>query len=100
MIKEVVEIITTVFTPSDRLFMGNNGAGQYLIFAESLKKEEITAGLFQIQVLLEQKSKEKEYQIQLLSSFACAGEEQCRYIRQLLSIAMKRLGTLNEEKKS
>ncbi len=100
MIKEVVEIITTVFTPSDRLFMGNNGAGQYLIFAESLKKEEITAGLFQIQVLLEQKSKEKEYQIQLLSSFACAGEEQCRYIRQLLSIAMKRLGTLTEEKKS
>lgn len=98
MIKDVVEIITSVFTPSDRLFIGNNGAGQYLIFAESLNKEEISAGLFQIDTLLDQKSREKGYHIELLSSFACAGEEQCRYIRQLLSIAMKRLEVLKEEK--
>lgn len=31
MIKDFVEIITSVFAPSNKVFVGNNGAGQYLI---------------------------------------------------------------------
>ena len=83
---------TSVFTPSDKLFVGNNGAGQYLIFAESLDLEQIHAALFQIGVVLEEKSTERGYQIDLQYGVACAGEEQCYYIRELLSTAMKRVG--------
>ena len=38
MIKDFVEILTSVFAPSDKVFVGNNGAGQYLIFAENMEK--------------------------------------------------------------
>ena len=92
MIKDFVAILTSVFTPSDKLFVGNNGAGQYLIFAESLDLEQIHAALFQIGVVLEEKSTERGYQIDLQYGVACAGEEQCYYIRELLSTAMKRVG--------
>lgn len=90
MIKDFVEILTSAFTPSDKLFVGNNGAGQYLIFAESLTKEQVTGALFQVGVVLEERSKDKGYHVELQTGFACAGEEQCYYIRELLSIAMKR----------
>ena len=92
MIKDFVAILTSVFAPSDKLFVGNNGAGQYLIFAEALPQEQVHAALFQIGVVLEEKSKDRGYQIDLQCGFACAGEEECYYIRELLSTAMKRVG--------
>lgn len=90
MIKDFVEILTSVFAPSPKLFVGNNGAGQYLVFAEGPDGELVKAALFQIQVLLEQKSKDCGYRVELQTGYACAGQEQCYYIRELLSIAMKR----------
>lgn len=93
MIKDFVEILTSVFAPSDKMFVGNNGAGQYLIFAESLDPEQVNAALFQVSVVLEQKSKDTGYHIELQNGFACAGQEQCYYIRELLSTAMKRVGS-------
>lgn len=95
MIKDFVEILTSVYAPSDKLFVGNNGAGQYLIFAEVLEKEQVNAGLFQLEVILEQKSQDCGYQIELQTGFACAGEEQCYFIRELLSVAIKRVGENN-----
>ena len=92
MIKDFVAILTSVFAPSDKLFVGNNGAGQYLIFAEALPQEQVHAALFQIGVVLEEKSKDRGYQIDLQCGFACAEEEKCYYIRELLSTAMKRVG--------
>ena len=47
-------MLTSIFPPSDKLFVGNNGAGQYLVFVESLEPEQAEAALFQIQVALEQ----------------------------------------------
>lgn len=91
MIKDFVEIMTSVFMPSDKLFAANNGAGQYLIFADALDKEQVRAALFQMNVILEQRSRDRGYHMDLQYGFACAGEEQCYYIRELLSIAMKRV---------
>lgn len=97
MIKDFVNILTSVFNPSDKMFVGNNGAGQYLIFAESLEKEQVLAALFQISVVFAEKSKDSGYAIELQNGFACAGEEKCYYIRELLSIAMKRVSAVQEE---
>ena len=99
MIKDFVEILTSVFTPSAKMFVGNNGAGQYLIFAESMDQETAAAALRQIGAVLEEKSRDRGYQIHLQHGFACAGEEHCAYIRELLSIAMKRVGS-GEAKKT
>ena len=98
LIKDFVEILTSVFVPSDKMFVGNNGAGQYLIFAENLEKEQVNAAMFQISVVLTDKAQECGYFIELQSGFACAGEEKCYYIRELLSTAMKRVGGKRAEK--
>jgi hypothetical protein len=100
MIKDFVALMTSIFAPSDKMFVGNNGAGQYLIFAESLGKEQVAAALLQLSVVLEEKSKDCGYHIELQNGYACAGEEQCYYIRQLLSTAMKRVRTAGTEQSS
>ncbi len=92
MIKDFVEILTSVFAPSDKVFVGNNGAGQYLIFAENMEEEQVNAALFQVSVVLREKAQSCGYFIELQSGHACAGKEQCFYIRELISIAMKRVG--------
>lgn len=94
-IKDFVGILTSVFIPSDKLFVGNNGAGQYLIFAESLEREQVNAALTQIGLVMEEKAQERGYHIGLQSGSACAGEEQCYYIRELLSTAMKRVNSIH-----
>lgn len=96
MIKDFVTVLTSVFTPSDKLFVGNNGAGQYLVFAESLDKEQVNAALFQMGVVLEERAKGSDRHIELHHGFACAGEEKCYYIRDLLSTAIKRMGGFAE----
>ena len=98
MIKDFVSVLTCVFPPSGSLFVGNNGAGQYLVFAESLDKGQVSAALSQMGVMLEEKSGNGGGQIELRHGFACAGEEKCRYIRELLSIAMKRVGNARPER--
>lgn len=98
MIKDFVAVMTSVFAPSDKMFVGNNGAGQYLIFAESLGKDQVNAAILQLSIVLEEKSKDCGYHIELQNGFACAGEEQCYYIRQLLSTAMKRVHGAGTEK--
>ena len=92
MLKDFAAILTSVFPPSDRLFVGDNGAGQYLIFAESLGAEQAEAALSQTGVALEQKSQDRGYRLELQSGCAQAGAEKCYYIRELLSTAMKRTG--------
>lgn len=98
MIKDFAEILTSVFVPSDKMFVGNNGAGQYLIFAEALETEQTESALFQIGVALEARSGERGYLLELQSGFAQAGEEHSYYIREVLSVAMKRTGAAKAEK--
>ena len=92
MMKDFAGLLTSVFPPSDKLFVGNNGAGQYLVFAESLETGQVEAALFQIGAALEEKSQGQGYQLELHDGFAQAGIEQCYYIRELLSTAIKRVG--------
>lgn len=98
MIKDFVAVMTSVFAPSDKMFVGNNGAGQYLVFAESLGRDQVIAALLQVNMVMEEKSKDCGYHIELHNGFAYAGEEQCYYIRQLLSTAMKRVHGAGTEK--
>ena len=92
MLRDFAGMLTSIFPPSDKLFVGNNGAGQYLVFVESLEPEQAEAALFQIQVALEQKSQERGYRLELQHGFAQAGADQCYYIRELLSAAIRRVG--------
>ena len=91
LIKDFVAVLTSVFAPSDKLFVGNNGAGQYLVFAESMGRDQVEAALFQMGGVLEERGRDTGRPIQLCRGFACAGEEKCYYIRELLSTAMKRV---------
>ena len=84
-------MLTSVFPPSDKLFVGNNGAGQYLIFAEALNQEQVHAATLQVSTILEEKAHDRGYHIDLQSGSSNAGSEQCYYIRELLSTAMKRV---------
>ena len=97
MIKDFAETLTSIFVPSGKVFVGNNGAGQYLIFAEAMEAEQAEAALFQLGVALEEKTRDKGYSLALQSGFARAGDEECFYIRKLLSAAMKRVGAAKEE---
>lgn len=99
-LKDFAAILTSVFPPSDKLFLGNNGAGQYLIFAESLEIDQAEAALFQIGVALEQKSGEQGYLLEFQSGLAQAGAEKCYYIREILSAAMKRSGAVKEKQET
>lgn len=91
MIKDFAEILTSVFDPSDQTFVGNNGAGQYLIFAESLNQEQVNASILQVNTVLKEKAHDRGYHIELQNGSASAGGEQCYYIRELLSTAIKRV---------
>ncbi len=91
MLKDFAGMLTSVFPPSDKLFVGNNGAGQYLIFADCLETDQIEAALFQMGVALEQRSQDRGYLLELRHSYAQASAEQCYYIRELLSISIKRV---------
>ncbi|MCI8560246.1 MAG: GGDEF domain-containing protein [Dorea sp.] len=91
MIKDFAETLTSVFAPSDQMFVGNNGAGQYLIFAEALNQEQVHAATLQVSTILEEKAHDRGYHIDLQSGSSNAGSEQCYYIRELLSTAMKRV---------
>lgn len=97
MLKSFAGMLTSVFPPSDKVFVGNNGAGQYLIFSESLEAEQVEPALFQISAALEQKALEHGYLLELQNGFAQAGAEQCYYIRELLSIAIKRVGASTQK---
>ena len=91
MIKDFAEILTSVFAPSEQMFVGNNGAGQYLVFAEALNQEQVHAATLQVSTVLEEKAHDRGYHIDLQSGSSNAGSEQCYYIRELLSTAMKRV---------
>ncbi len=93
MIKDFAETLTAVFSPSNKMFVGNNGAGQYLIFAEALDKDQVHASLRQINTVFKEKAHDRGYYIELQSGFSCAGSEQCYNIRELLSTAIKRVGS-------
>ncbi len=100
MIKDFAATLTAVFSPSNKMFVGNNGAGQYLIFAEALDRDQVYASLRQVHTVLKEKAHDCGYHIELQSGFACAGNEQCYNIRELLSTAIKRVGTAHTEKRA
>ncbi len=97
MMRDFAEILTGVFVPSDKVFVGNNGAGQYLIFAQEMSTEQAYTSLILLDSLLEQSFHGKGYRVQVQSGFACVDTTASRYIRGLLSAAIQRVGIEEKE---
>ena len=88
--KDFAEVLTSVFAPSKKVFVGNYGAGQYLVFAEGIDRQRADAALDQFETVIH-KEEQQENDIAYQTGIACAEEEKCYYIRQLLSTALRRL---------
>ena len=97
MMKDFADILKGIFAASDKTFVGNNGSGQYFVFAENLTDRQAEASVRQMESVVEEISVNKSYAIQFQSGFANADQEQCFHIRKLLSIAMQRV---NGEKRT
>lgn len=91
MMKQFADVLTSVFVPSDKVFVGDNGAGQYIVFAEETDKALAEAAISQIYTVVSERCEDERYTIVFQDGYACAEQEKCYYIRKLLSIAMKRL---------
>lgn len=89
MMKTFANVLTSVFVPSEKVFVGYNGSAQYVIFAEDMDKRQTEAALHQIRAVVRQRCEDEEYTIIFREGFACTEEEQCYYIRKLLSLAMR-----------
>lgn len=96
MMKIFTEALTGVFIPSDDVFVGDNGSGQYLVFASGVTKERGDGAVSQIHTLVKQRCEGEAFDIEIEEGLACAQDEECYYIRKLLSIAMSRLGGAQE----
>lgn len=90
--KDFAEILTSVFVPSKKVFVGYYGSGQYLIFADGIDRGHVDAALEQFGTVI-RREWQQEDSIDYQTGVACAEEEKCYYIRQLLSIALHRLNT-------
>ena len=91
MMKDFADILRGVFAQQDNTFVGYNGSGQYLVFAENLNQFQTEAAVRQMESMAADISANKPYQIQFRSGCANADQEQCFQIRKLLSIAMQRV---------
>lgn len=89
MMKTFAQTLTRVFIPSDKVFVGYNGSGQYLIFAEGYYERTAEAALRQIHTVVNQQCEDLPYHIEFHGGFACAETEQCFTIRKLLSLAIE-----------
>ena len=89
MLKSFVHIITAAFVPSDEVFVGNNGSGQYLIFAKGYSRDKANEALMQIAAAIEVGNRQTEYKIEYEAGLAEASSDKCYNIRKLLSLAMK-----------
>lgn len=102
MMKTFARVLTSIFTPSNNVFVAYNDSGQYLIFADDFNPERAEASLAQMRTVLAQKCEQEVYSIEYSEGWACSGAEQCFYIRKLLAVALRRLseaqrGTKNTE---
>ena len=100
MLKDFAGMLTSIFVPSEQVFVGYNGSGQYLVFAEGLSQEQAKAGIEQLHTVVDQQCEEKNYRIILMDGLACTEEERCYSIRKLLSLAMKRLNENGKDEKA
>lgn len=91
MMKTFSQTLTSVFMPSDQVFVGYNGSGQYLVFADELTQSHAEASLSQLRSVIAEKCGREEYWIEFSAGMACAETEKCYYIRRLLSKTMQRL---------
>lgn len=92
MMKTFADVLTRVFIPSEKVFVGYNGSGQYLVFAEGFDEKTAEAAIRQIRTVTKQQCEGMGYRVEFQDGAACAKEEQCFAVRKLLSIAMERCG--------
>ncbi len=97
MLKSFVEIMRGVFVPSDDVFVGNNGAGQYLVFAKGWSREKTEDALAQIAAAVDLTNKHTAYSIRYEEGLAEAASDKCYNIRKLLSLAMKNMSEVQPD---
>ncbi|MBQ7000673.1 MAG: GGDEF domain-containing protein [Oscillospiraceae bacterium] len=91
MMRTFAGVLTQIFVPSDAVFVGNNGAGQYLVFAEDMNSKQMEAAMNQLKIALASRTADMPYTIQFESGYSSIQEDQVFFVRQLLSAAMTRL---------
>ena len=91
MMKDFAEGLKNVFGGSNKAFIGYNGSGQYLVFAEDMTAGQAEAAVRQLETIVDGINEDRMYSIAFQSSWANADKEQCFQIRRLLSIAMQGL---------
>ena len=91
LIRAFARTITGVFIPSDDVFVGNNGSGQYLVFAKGWSREKTANGLKQIEAAINVINEHGERDIKYTAGMAEAASDKCYNIRALLSLAMKNM---------
>lgn len=93
-IQRFADVLTSIFVPSEKVFVGYNGGGQYLIFAEGAGRKRIDMALEQLEAVIYQ-DEQIGSGIDYKTGSACADEEKCYYIRKLLSMAIGQLNSVN-----
>ena len=91
MMKSFVETITGVFMPSEDVFVGNNGSGQYLVFAKGYSKKKSMECIGQINMEIQLANNDTDYNIKYSVGMAEAADDGCYNIRKLLSMAMRNM---------
>lgn len=91
LMKNFADILTDVFRPSENVFVGYNGSGQYLVFAEDMTGDQTDAALKQIQVLVRQMTEAEHLEARYSCGMANSQDDSCFRIRKLLSLGMKRM---------
>ena len=91
MMKLFAETLVSIFRPSDKVFVGYNGSGQYIVFTEELNQGQANAAIDQLHAVISQRCEKENYHVDFSAGVSCSENEKSYHIRKLLSIAMKRL---------
>lgn len=97
MLKLFADVLRNVFGADEKCFLANNGAGQYLVFADDMTEAQADAAVKHLEVLVKHCCENEQFDIQYVSGIANAQKEECFTLRKLLSVAMQRM---NESKQS
>lgn len=94
MIKSFVELIKDIFVPTEDVFVGNNGSGQYLVFAKGWSRNKTADALSQLASAIELTNKGTDYSMECEAGMAEAASDKCYNIRKLLSLAMRNMSDM------
>ena len=63
MMKLFAETLVSIFRPSDKVFVGYNGSGQYIVFTEELNQGQANAAIDQLHAVISQRCEKENYHV-------------------------------------